>query len=113
MCPEWKRPRSPIRCRPTGQGDADTFGIEGQTLPAGEMNPIISEPTVGPDFFRTLGIPLVKGRYFTGHDNQSSGPVAIVSEGLVRRFFPNSKPLASASSRAGRVWRQVDGDRLV
>ena len=49
---------------PDRQGDADTFGIEGQTLALGEMNPIISDATIGPDFFRALGIPLVRGRVF-------------------------------------------------
>jgi putative ABC transport system permease protein len=72
---------------PDRQGDADTFGIEGQTLAPGQMNPVISRVTVGTDFFQALRIPLVKGRYFTDHDTQRSAPVAIVSEGFVRRFF--------------------------
>src|SRR5437016_2317115 len=55
---------------PDRQGDADSFGIEGQILAPGEGNPIISTVTVGPDFFQALGIPLVKGRYFTDHDNR-------------------------------------------
>jgi hypothetical protein len=65
---------------PDRQGDADTFGIEGQNLAPGELNPIISDAAVGPDFFRALGIPLLKGRYFTDHDNRDSAPLAIVSE---------------------------------
>src|SRR4029077_10048452 len=69
---------------PDRQGDADSFEIEGQTLAPGELNPIVSAVTVGPDFFRVLRIPLVKGRDFTDHDNQDSAPVAIVSEGFAR-----------------------------
>ena len=41
----------------------DTFGIEGQTLAVGELNPIVSHVTVGPDFFQALGIPLVEGDF--------------------------------------------------
>src|SRR5207249_11355430 len=55
---------------PDRQGDADGFGIEGQILAPGEENPIIATVTVGPDSFQALGIPLVKGRYFTDHDNR-------------------------------------------
>src|SRR5205807_1625888 len=64
---------------PDRQGDADTFEIEGQTLAPGELNPIISHINVGPDYFRTLGIPMVKGRHFTLHDSLGSAPVMIVS----------------------------------
>ena len=78
---------------PDRQGDADTFVIEGQTLTPGELNPIVSDVTAGPDFFRTLGIPLLQGRFFTDHDNEKSAPVAIVSEGFARRFFPNHDPI--------------------
>src|SRR5258706_6864387 len=78
---------------PDRQGDADTFGIEGQTLAPGEMNPIVSHVTVGPDFFRAFGIPLVQGRHFTGHDTQGSMPVMIVSEGVASRFLPNQEAL--------------------
>jgi putative ABC transport system permease protein len=98
---------------PDQQGDADTFAIEGQTLAPGEMNPIISDVTVGPDFFQTLGIPVVKGRYFTDHDSANSAPVAIVSEGFVRRFFPNQeavgKRIRQSGPGFGNKWLEIVG----
>jgi len=98
---------------PDQQGDADTFGLEGQTLPAGEINPIISDVTAGPDFFRALGIPLVKGRYFTDHDGQESAPVAMVSEGFVRRFLPNQeavgKRIRQSGPELGNKWMEIVG----
>jgi putative ABC transport system permease protein len=98
---------------PDRQGDADTFGIEGQTLAPGEMNPIVSDVTVGPDFFRALGIPLLKGRYFTDHDSQDSAPVAIVSEGFARRFFPNQQALGKRIRQSGpgfgNKWMEIIG----
>jgi len=86
---------------PDRQGDADTFQIEGQPLAPGELNPIISEPGVGPDFFRALGIPLIKGRFFDQHDTPDSRPVAIVSEGFVHRFFVNQEPLGQRIKQSG------------
>ena len=98
---------------PDAQGDADTFGIEGQSLAPGELNPIISDVTAGPEFFRTLGIPLIKGRYFTDHDNQDSAPVTIVSEGFVRRFLPNQEALGKRIRQSGpgfgNNWMEIVG----
>jgi predicted permease len=98
---------------PDRQGDADTFGIDGQTLPSGEMNPVTSDPTVGPDYFRALGIPLVKGRYFTEHDKSDSAPVAIVSEGFVRRYFPDreaiGKRIRQSGPGFGNKWMEIVG----
>jgi len=86
---------------PDRQGDADTFAIEGQTLAPGEINPIISDVTVTPEFFHALGIPLLQGRYFTTHDTPDSAQVAIVSEGFVRRFLPNQQALGKRIKQSG------------
>jgi putative ABC transport system permease protein len=98
---------------PDRQGDADTFGIEGQTLAPGVINPIISAPHAGPDFFRALGIPLIQGRYFNENDNQNSTPVAIVSEGFARSFFPNQRVLGKrireSGPELGNQWMEIVG----
>ncbi len=93
---------------PDRQGDADTFHIEGHVLAPGEMNPVVSRSTVGPEFFRTLGIPLVKGRHFTEHDNQQSAPVAIVSEAFAHRFMPREEPLGKRL-KYGDTWMEIVG----
>jgi len=86
---------------PDRQGDADTFAIEGQPLTPGEINPIISVVTTGAGFFQALRIPLLKGRDFTTHDTPESKPVAIVSEGFVRRFLPNQDPIGKRIKESG------------
>ncbi len=98
---------------PDRQGDADTFGIEGQSLTPGEINPIVSAPHIGPDFFRSLGIPLLDGRDFTPSDNQNSAPVAIVSEAFARMFFPNQraigKRIRESGPELGNPWMEIVG----
>jgi putative ABC transport system permease protein len=98
---------------PDRQGDADTFQIEGQSLAPGELNPIVSDVTSGPDFFKALGIPLIKGRYFSAHDTRDSRPVAIVSEGFARRFFANQdslgKRIAQSGPGSGSMWMEIVG----
>ncbi len=48
---------------------------------------------VGVDYFRTLAIPLVRGRDFDGHDGPEAGDVAVVNEAFVRRFLPDGDPI--------------------
>ncbi len=48
---------------------------------------------VTPDFFVAMGIPLLKGRTFTGHDDEPSRRVAIVDAPFVQRYFPDRSPI--------------------
>jgi predicted permease len=48
---------------------------------------------VGPDFFSTLGVPVLSGRDFADSDTATSPHVGIISEEFARRFLPNRDPL--------------------
>ena len=49
---------------------------------------------VEPDYFRTLEIPLLRGRLLTAQENQASAPPTIViNEALAKKYFPNEDPL--------------------
>jgi predicted permease len=45
------------------------------------------------DYFKTMGISLIAGRTFSPHDTADSPKVAVISESMAARFFPNSSPL--------------------
>ena len=49
--------------------------------------------SVSPDYFRTLNIPVKRGRAFTGQDVEKSPMVAVVDEAFVNRHFPNEDPI--------------------
>jgi predicted permease len=49
--------------------------------------------TVSADYFRAMGIPLVSGRHFSDRDTANAPLVAIIDEGMVRRYWPNENPL--------------------
>ena len=53
--------------------------------------PIVRNRSVSPDYFRVLEIPLVKGRYFTEHDDSSSSNVMLVNESFARKYFPDGR----------------------
>jgi predicted permease len=68
---------------PLERGPNFTFGIEGQ--PPEQINYVELRP-VGPDYLRTLGIPLRAGRGLEASDAQQSLPVVVVNETLARLF---------------------------
>ena len=98
---------------PDRQGDADTFGIEGRPEAAGEINPVVSDITASPGYFRTLGIPLLRGRYFDEHDIAASEPVTVISESMARRFFGGShaigQRLRASGAGMGNPWMKIVG----
>jgi len=53
--------------------------------------PYISE--VGPEYFKTVGTRLLRGRNFTAADHEGTPPVVIVNETMARTFWPNEDPL--------------------
>jgi putative ABC transport system permease protein len=55
--------------------------------------PIAGTFNVSPDYFRTMRIPLRRGRAFTEQDNRTALKVAIISESCARAVFPNSDPI--------------------
>ena len=67
--------------------------VEGHEPPQGEDPPFVGNNAIGPDFFRTLGVPLLSGREFTDRDREGAPRVAIVNETLVRDLFPNTNPI--------------------
>ena len=72
----------------SGGNSSRTFNLQGGET---EHNADIRVAT--PEYFRTMGISLLKGRAFTVQDRQGSTPVAIVNEALARTVFPGQDPI--------------------
>jgi len=67
------------------------FLIEGRTEPNHKGSGL--RYSVSPDYFRTMGIELLKGRLFTAEDTRDSPQVIVINEVLARQYFPNEDPL--------------------
>ena len=86
---------------PDRQYDYDTFVIQGQPLAAGEINPAVTCPIVSPDYFRALGIPLIKGRFFTNQDSGDAPPTVIISDSMARHYFSGENPVGRRLKASG------------
>jgi predicted permease len=65
------------------------------------------------DLFRTLGIPVIRGRAFLASDDERAPPVAVVSRALAEEFWPGENPIGKRVGRLIRgtvTWRTVVGE---
>ena len=87
------------------------FKIEGRPeIPPSDL-PSTNYYSVTPDYFRAMGIRLIRGRLFNAHDDSHAPRVAIINETLARQFFPNEDPLGKRIlvTNGPDVWRQIVG----
>jgi putative ABC transport system permease protein len=79
-------------------GDIDyreRFAIPDQAAPASGVRQVARSRRITPDYFRVMGIPLIKGRFFTEQDDWLAPRVAIISDMLARRYFAGAEPLGN------------------
>ena len=113
-----------VTSRPPVHGSrSQKFAIDGRHSPAPGEEVQAGDILVSEDYFRTMGIPLLKGRAFSERDSGASTPVVIISQSLARRYFPDEDPLGKRVSLAERspmlcctasgpvenVWREIVG----
>jgi predicted permease len=79
---------------PMAGDDEVVFWIDGQPKPASQnqMNWTLNY-VVGPDYLRTMGTALLRGRFLTAQDNERAPHVVIIDETLARKFFPHEDPI--------------------
>jgi putative ABC transport system permease protein len=81
----------------------DGYEIDNKPLPVGSAHPLVPVPAVSYDYFRTLGVPLLRGRWFDRRDTANSPGVAVISETMARRHFAGENPIGQRLRYGPRV----------
>ena len=106
---------TPVNAAPfSGTGGWDAlFTAEGQSADRAAANPLLNLEAIHPNYFATVGVPIVRGRAFTRADRQGAPEVAIVSEDVAARAWPGEDPVGKRVKFGGGdspfAWRLVVG----
>jgi len=95
---------TPVLLNPfNGVGGWDVnFAAEGQApVTPDAAHPFTNVEVAGPDYFRTFGLPIRRGRGFEASDRQGSVQVVVVSEAVARQFWPGQDPLGERLQMLG------------
>jgi predicted permease len=71
----------------TGYDENVGFNIEGKTFPPND-GPSARSHFVSLDYFRTIGVPLIAGRFFNADDRQDTKPVVLINRSMAERYWP-------------------------
>jgi len=74
-------------------GGFDRFSIDGRPPIDPTEKPMAREMDISQDFFKTMGMPILKGRGFTEEDAQGGINGVIIDENLARKYFPEEDPI--------------------
>ena len=90
-----------------GRGNGAWFNMLDRPLPPTETPPGVPNRVVRANYFQSLGIPLVRGRFFTDQDRLDGSRAVIISESVARRFWPNEEALGR------RIYMGAPDNRVV
>jgi len=97
-------------------GDMFSISFETEGRPEAKGNqPSADFFAISDDYFKTLGVPLIKGREFNQRDGAKASGVVIVNQAFVKKFFPNEDPVGKrikpgiSTSDAEPGWREIIG----
>ena len=77
----------------SGNGQTSAIILPDREIPQQGREPQVMFNTAMPNYFETIGIPVVKGRVFGNQDQANTPPVFIINQTMARRFWPSQDPL--------------------
>ena len=96
----------------TGYDENSSFNIEGKTFPPGD-GPGGRYHFISSDYFRTIGVPLIAGRFFNSDDSIEKQSVVLINRSLAERYWPGEKAVGKritfTSEPKEQDWRTVVG----
>ncbi len=90
----------------SGRVSSSGFSLPGRpTNPDDDLQ--ANELTVSEAFFKTMGIPMLRGRIFAGTDTQTSTKVMIINEAFVHAFFSDENPIGHYINLGGNEYQII------
>ncbi len=80
-------------------GRNGNMAIDGRPQDQSGNEPLVELRTVSPAYFRTMGIPIVKGRELNAQDGKASTDVALINQTAARNYFPDEDPIGKKTNR--------------
>jgi putative ABC transport system permease protein len=97
----------------SGMEESGNFSIESHPSESFDVGTIADMRAISPNYFRSMGIPILRGRDFSETDGEQSVPVAIISESMAMRYFPGEDPLGQRIKRGSATaefpWATIVG----
>jgi len=99
---------------PPAGGWRRSFEIEGRPLAERPQDrPGVTDVTIGPNFFETMGVRILRGRAFTDTDGAPGNETVVVNERFASEFFPGEDPLGKRirfpEGEKTTMWRTIVG----
>jgi len=89
------------------------FIVSNKPVPERAKLPSSAFTPVTPGYFETVGMRLLRGRYFDGHDSENAASVAVVNESFAKRMWPDENPIGQSLKQGWPEdrgsWREVVG----
>jgi len=104
-----------INTLPLVKGPTTAYRVEGRPLTTPDKWPGVDYRSVSHDYFRAVNVPVLQGRVFDAHDNESAPRAVIVNQSLVRRDFAGEDPVGRRINLGGTtpdgqpIWFQIVG----
>ena len=97
----------------TYNGDSMSIAVEGIPDPPPGQWPDVIYRAIGPGYFSTMGIPMIRGRDFTDQDKADSKNVVVISEKTAQHYWPGKDPIGKrlkpGATTSDVPWREVIG----
>jgi predicted permease len=97
----------------TYNGDSMGIAVEGIPDSPPDQWPDVIYRAVGPGYFSTMGIPMIRGRDFTDQDKVDSKSVVVISEKTAQHYWPGQDPIGKrlkpGATTSNAPWREVIG----
>jgi putative ABC transport system permease protein len=89
---------------------ANSFAIEGKPAAKGDLQSLVDATVISPGYFETIRQPLVRGRFFTDHDDADAVKVAVINQTMAHHLWPSEDPIGKRITfDAGKNWFTITG----